>query len=161
MQPEDETVTVTAEQEAAPVDVAALSSGGEWLFIAFMGRIEYTGYVTKITKHGQPAYRIELPEKVWGGNPLAYVTHSASGWFSDHPVTEESVRKAWESRVRAAAQRAADEAEWRRAQEQRALTAGQVRDDEDQAGDDADADPDYDWAERPGNYSVSSPADPF
>jgi hypothetical protein len=154
MQPEDE--TVTAEQEAAPAEIAALPGGGEWLFIAFMGRIEYTGYVTEITRHGQPAYRIELPEKVWGGNPLAYVTHSASAWFSDHPVTEESVRKAWESRARAAARAAAEETEWRRA-----LTAGQVRDDEDQAGDDAGAGPDYDWAERTGNYPVSSPADPF
>jgi transcriptional regulator with XRE-family HTH domain len=103
---------------------AADSGGGQWMFIAFMGRIEYTGYVTEITKHGQPAYRIEKPEKIWGGNPLAYVEHAASAWFSDHPVTEESVRKAWEAGIRAAEKRRQQEAEWRRADEQHALTAG-------------------------------------
>jgi hypothetical protein len=119
MQPEDETGTA--------VEVTADSlpeGGGQWLFIAFMGRIEYYGYVTEITRHGQPAYRIELPEKIWGGNPLAYVTHSASAWFSDRPVTEESVRKAWESKLKAAEERAKREAQWRLEDEQRALTAG-------------------------------------
>jgi hypothetical protein len=119
MQPETETPAAEVVTADSPSE-----GDGEWLFIAFMGRIEYYGYVTEITRHGQPAYRIELPEKIWGGNPLAYVTHSASAWFSDRPVTEESVRKAWESKVRAAGERALREAEWRRMDEQRALTAG-------------------------------------
>jgi hypothetical protein len=55
------------------------------------------------------------------GNPLAWVEHAASAWFSDRPVTEESVRKAWEAQLRRAAERARQEAEWRRAQEQRAI----------------------------------------
>lgn len=154
MQPETETPAAEVVTADSPSE-----GDGEWKFIAFMGRIEYTGYVTEITRHGQPAYRIDLPEKIWGGNPLAYVTHAASAWFSDHPVTEESVRKAWESKLRAAGERAKREAEWRRMQEQRALTsAAEIRDAE---GLDDDSDPDYDWAERPGNFPVSSPADPF
>jgi hypothetical protein len=95
-----------------------------------MGHIEYTGYVTEITKNGQPAYRVDLPEKIWGGNPLAYVEHAASAWFSDRPVTEESVRRAWEAQLRRAAERARQEAEWARMQEQRAITSGGEDDDD-------------------------------
>ena len=91
-----------------------------------MGRIEYTGYVTEVTKNGQPAYRIDLPEKVWGGNPLAYVTHAASSWFSDHPVTEESVRAAWEAQQERARERARMEAEWASQPGQRALDAART-----------------------------------
>lgn len=106
-------------QEAGPDD-----GEGRWLRIAFMGHLEYTGYVTEITKHGQAAYRIDLPEKVWGGNPLAYVTHAATSWFSDRPVTEESVRSAWEAQQERARRRAEQEAGWTRQQETRALEAG-------------------------------------
>ena len=98
---------------------------GRWLRIAFMDHLEYAGYVTEVTKNGQPAYRIDLPEKVWGGNPLAYVTLAASAWFSDRPVTEESVRAAWEAQQDRARARAAHEAEWARQQETRALEAGE------------------------------------
>jgi hypothetical protein len=108
--------------------------GGQWQCIAFMGHLEYTGYVTEITKNGQPAYRIDLPEKVWGGNPLACITHSASSWFSDHPVTEESVRAAWVAQQERARQRARDEAEWARQQDRYAL--GAADDDTDEEGDD-------------------------
>lgn len=97
---------------------------GGWLRIAFMGHIEYTGYVTEVTKNGQPAYRIDLPEKVWGGNPLAFVTHAASSWFSDHPVTEESVLQAWQAQQERARERARMDAEWSRRQQQNALEAG-------------------------------------
>ena len=118
------TTETTAENEpAGPVM-------GAWLCIAFMGHNEYTGYVTEIVKNGQPAYRVDLPEKLWGGNPLSYVEYAATAWFSDHPVTEESVRRQWEARVRAAAERARQEAEWARMAQQRALTAGDDDDDE-------------------------------
>jgi len=114
---------------------------GYFAEIAFMGRIEYTGYVTQVTKHGQAAYHIDLPEKLWGGNPLAWVEHAASAWFSERPMTEASVRRQWESAVRAAAERARREAEWARMQEQRALTDGS---DEGGASVWADHDPDED-----------------
>ena len=104
--------------------------GGEWLCIAFMGHNEYTGYVTEIVKNGQPAYHVDLPEKLFGGNPLEYVEYAATAWFSDRPVTEEFVRKAWERHVREVAERKRREAEWARMAEQRALTAGG----EDEAG---------------------------
>ena len=113
-----------AETPKAITEGEALTGhGGYFAEIAFMGRIEYTGYVTQITKHGQPAYHIDLPGKLWGGNPLAWVEHSASAWFSERPVTEASVRRQWEAKVRAAAERARQEAEWARMAEQRALTA--------------------------------------
>jgi len=117
---------------------AAEDSGGQWLCIAFMGHNEYTGYVTEIVKNGQPAYHVDLPEKMWGGNPLNYVEYAATAWFSDRPVTEAYVRRQWESRVRAAAERARQEAEWRRAQEQRALTTGEFRASEGIGDDDDD-----------------------
>lgn len=104
---------------------------GYFATIGFMGRLEYTGFVTQFTKHGQAAYHIDLPEKLWGGNPLAWVEHAASAWFSERPVTEESVRRQWEARVRAAAERARREAEWQRMQEQRALEAGSGEDEND------------------------------
>lgn len=97
---------------------------GEWLCIAFMGHNEYTGYVTEIVRNGQPAYRIDLPEKIWGGNPLEFVEYAASTWFSDRPVKEEFVHKAWEAQRRRTEERRRQEAEWARMQEQRAITGG-------------------------------------
>ena len=97
---------------------------GRWACIAFMGRNEYTGYVRDITRGGQPAYRVDLPGLVYGGNPLDYVEYAASAWFSEWPVTEESIRAAWESKLRAAERRRQQEAEWDRAQRQRAIAAG-------------------------------------
>lgn len=108
-------------------------AGGRWACIAFMCRNEYTGYVRDITKGGQAAYRVDLPGLVYGGNPLDYVEYAATAWFSEWPVTEASVRAAWEAKLRAAGKRRRQEAEWARMQEQRALTAG-----------DDDLDDDYD-----------------
>jgi transcriptional regulator with XRE-family HTH domain len=105
-------------------------TGGYFAEIAFMGHNEHTGYVTETVKNGQPAYRVDLPEKLWGGNPLAYVEYSASAWFSERPMTGASIRSQWEAGVRAAAERARREAEWRRVDEQRALTAGREDDGE-------------------------------
>lgn len=124
-----------------PGPASAAPGDGQFMHITFMGRIEYTGYVTQITKNGQPAYHIDLPEKIWGGNPLAWVEHAASAWFSDRPVTEESARKAWEAQVRRAEERVRQEAEWRRAQEQRVITSG--------SADDDDADSDDGFGEAP------------
>src|SRR5205814_1591759 len=98
----------------------------------------YTGYVTQVTKHGQAAYHIDLPEKLWGGNPLAWVEHAAAAWFSERPVTEATVRRQWEAAVRAAAERARREAEWRDMQMRQAITAGADDDDLDDPDDDDD-----------------------
>ena len=115
--------------------------GGRWACIAFMGRNEYTGYVRDITKNGQPAYRVDLPGLVYGGNPLEYVEYAASAWFSEWPVTEASVRAAWEAKQRAAERRRQQEAEWARMQDQRALTDGSaaVGDEDDYGNGDREA----------------------
>lgn len=105
---------------------------GEWRSIAFMGHIEYDGFVREVTRNGQPAYRVELPDYVWGGDPSAVRHHAASAWFGDQPVSEESVRKAWEARRELAEQRRLREEEWQRQQERRALEpAGTSSDDGD------------------------------
>ena len=113
-----------------------VDTGGRWACIAFMGRNEYTGYVRDITKNGQPAYRVDLPALVYGGNPLEYVEYAASAWFSEWPVTEASIRAAWEAKQRAAERRRQQEAEWARMQDQRALTDGSEaeRDEDDDDG---------------------------
>ena len=115
-------------------------AAGRWACIAFMGRNEYIGYVRDITRGGQPAYRVDLPGLVYGGNPLDYVEYAASAWFSEWPVTEASVRAAWEAKLRAAERRRQQEAEWARMQEQRALTdgSGERDPDEDDAWSDDD-----------------------
>ena len=115
--------TAETTQEAPPPDDAD-EPGGYWACIAFMGHNEYTGYVTEIVKNGQPAYRVDLPEKLWGGNPLSYVEYAATAWFSDRPVTEESVRRQWEARVRAAAERARLDAEWQQREQRLELASG-------------------------------------
>lgn len=81
-----------------PIELAQPQEPGQWERIAFMGHIEYTGRVTRFDRYGEPAYRIELPDLVFGGNPLAYREHRASMWFSSEPVSEESARAAWEAR---------------------------------------------------------------
>lgn len=102
-----------------------VTGDGYFAVIAFMGHNEYTGYVTQVTKHGQPAYHIDLPEKLWGGNPLAWVEYAATAWFSERPVSEDSVRAAWEAQLqRAAAERARAETGWQRREDLRALEAG-------------------------------------
>jgi transcriptional regulator with XRE-family HTH domain len=104
--------------------VTLLPEGGQWMEMSFLGHDDVTGYVTDITLGGEPAFHIDLPDKVWGGNPLSWEEWSVRALRRRGPVDGESVRRAWEARRRAAALRAADEAEWRRMQEQRALTAG-------------------------------------
>jgi hypothetical protein len=110
---------------------------GHFAIIAFMGHNEYTGYVTEIVKNGQPAYHVDLSEKLWGGNPLAYVEYAATAWFSERPVTEVFVRRQWEALLRAAEERKRREDEWRRAAEQPVPLAaipqrfGDLLDDED------------------------------
>jgi hypothetical protein len=83
---------------AAPNGRSPAPEPGRWERIAFMGHIEHTGRVTRFDRFGEAAYRIELPDLVFGGNPLAYREHRASMWFSSEPVSEESVRAAWEAR---------------------------------------------------------------
>lgn len=117
--------------EAAPESPDA--GDGRWAIIAFVGHNEYEGYVTEVVKHGQPAYHVDLPERLWGGDPDAWVEYAASAWFSERPVAEVSLRRKWEADRERAARRAAQEAEWRRQREQRALEAGE--DDEGDAWD--------------------------
>jgi transcriptional regulator with XRE-family HTH domain len=105
-------------------DPIVAAPDGYFAEIAFMGHIEHIGYVTQTIKHGQPAYHIDLPDKVFGGDPLAWVEHAASAWFSERPLTEASVRSAWEAERRRIAERDRQQAEWRRRQERQAITAG-------------------------------------
>lgn len=101
---------------------------GGWFVIAFMGHTELTGYVTEVTLHGGvAAYHVDLPGKLWGGNPLDWQEYPASVLFSKRPVTEESVRKAWEAERERAGRWKRQQEEWGRA-EPRALPAGDVRD---------------------------------
>ena len=102
---------------------------GRWLQISFMGHVELLGYVTEITLAGQPAFHVDLPEKLWGGNPMAWEEYAGSALYSRRPVAEESVRAAWEAQRERAARRAREEAAWD-AQQQRALEAGDADDDE-------------------------------
>lgn len=103
---------------------------GQWLSIAFMGHVELTGYVTEITLGGQPAFHVDLPEKLWGGNPMAWEEYAGSALYSRRPVSEESVRKAWEAQLERARRRAEQEAAWRAQDQVRALEAG----DDDESG---------------------------
>jgi hypothetical protein len=91
-------------EETAP----QAGDGGQWLRIAFMGHVEYAGYVTEVTRNGQPAYRIELPDYLWGEDPSAWVEHSASSWYSSNPVNDRALRRGWET----ARRRKAEIAQW-------------------------------------------------
>jgi len=96
---------------------------GQFMIIAFMGHTELTGYVTDITIGGEPGFRIDLPEKLWGGNELAWEEYSAKVLFSRRPVTQESVRAAWDETLRRAEERRAwqeEAAQYRQA----AITSG-------------------------------------
>jgi hypothetical protein len=102
----------------------ATDGDGQWLHIAFMGHVELTGLVTEITLGGQPAFHIDLPGKLWGGNPMAWEEYAGSALYSRRPVTEESIRKAWEAQR----ERVRYRAEWARTQEQRALESADGND---------------------------------
>lgn len=102
-----------------------LPPGGRWLEIAFFGHRSYEGYVTEVTLHGdQAAYHIDLPERIWGGNPDAWVEHAANSLFDQRPVSAGSLHEAWKAQVERAEKMRAQREEWARAQEQRALEAG-------------------------------------
>ena len=123
-------MTTDATTEQVTTETEAIPPAGRWLTIQFFGHIEHTGYVTEIITHGGiPAYQVDLPEKVWGGNPMAEARYAASSWFGEQPVTEDSVRAAWEARLRAAEERARRQAEWERQQAAYALEAGSDDDD--------------------------------
>lgn len=74
--------------------------GGQWMRIAFMGHVTLTGYVTVSEVGGHAVYHVDLPEKLWDGNPLAWREYAASALYSREPVTEQAVRLAWEARER-------------------------------------------------------------
>jgi hypothetical protein len=96
-------VNTYAEAKESSEEWPVLVSGpGEWLEISFYGHTTLTGYVTEITLHGgAPGYRVELPDKVWGGNENAYEDWAATALFSKRPLDAGSVRRAWEARQRA------------------------------------------------------------
>jgi hypothetical protein len=131
--------------EPAAAESPGPPSGGQFMFIAFAGHTELTGYVTEVTIGGKPAFHIDLPEKLWGGNPLAWEEYSADFLFSRHPVTQESVRAAWDAQLRRAAERARWQEDWQ--QERAALPAGARAADpacicgSDSTGEDIDANP--------------------
>lgn len=98
-----------------PGGIPAVPGGpaGQFMTIAFFGHIEHTGYVTEITFHGgEPGYRIDLPEKLWAGNPMAYREYAASAMFSRWPVDEASVRIAWKAEQERARKWREREAAW-------------------------------------------------
>ena len=124
---EDEPPQTLAEASEAmlPPPSALLAPGGRFEDISFFGHLDHTGYVTEAIDHGGNAvYRIDLPEKIWGGNPLAEIEYAASAKFSRKPVTEESVRAQWEAERARAERWRQQQAEWERAGSQRALPAG-------------------------------------
>ena len=123
---EDEPPQTLAEASEAmlPPPSALLAPGGRFEDIAFFGHLDHTGYVTEAIDHGGNAvYRIDLPEKIWGGNPLAEIEYAASAKFSRKPVTEESVRAQWEAERARAERWRQQQAEWDQAGSQRALPA--------------------------------------
>jgi len=126
------------ERHAAAGDEPGI--GGYFAEIAFFGRIEHTGYVTEVVLHGgQAAYHIDLPEKLWGGNPLAWREYAASAFFEKNPVTEESVRAAWVAGRERAERLKRQQEDWERQRSQPALPAG----DDDLAVEGDDLEPDY------------------
>jgi hypothetical protein len=122
---EDHTVTGTdvPQPEHAPLtfERVALAEpvSGQWMEISFMGYAELTGLVTDVTIGGEPGYHIDLPDKVWGGNPLAWEEWSGKAFRSRRPVSTESVRKAWEAHKARAEEQRRQREEWE--QERRAL----------------------------------------
>lgn len=118
---------------------AAVTADGQWLRIAFMGHVELTGYVTEVTIAGQPAFHVDLPARLWGGNPDGWEEYSGTALYSRMPVSEESVRSAWEAQQARLRRIAEQEAEWERQQRQYALEAGSGGQD-DEFDDDQDDD---------------------
>jgi hypothetical protein len=107
------------------LDTEPADGNGGWFVIAFMGHTELTGYVTEVTLHGGvAAYHVDLPGKLWGGNALDWQEYPASVLFSRRPVTEESVRKAWEAERERVRRWEQQQAEWDRQRSQPALEAG-------------------------------------
>jgi hypothetical protein len=115
-------------REQAPAD------GGQWLRISFLGHVELTGYVTEVTLGGQAAFHVDPPEKLWGGNPMAWREYAATALYSREPIDGESVRKDWEARQ-------ARQARLRAYEQQRALEAAA----QDSVGDEDD------WADGEGS----------
>jgi hypothetical protein len=111
-------------QPAEAEPAADVPEGGRWLELELMGHRVRTGYVTEVTVAGAAMLHVDLPAKIFGGEPDAWEEYAPSSLYGLSPVRPESVRSAWESKVKAAEERARREAEWRRMQEQRALTAG-------------------------------------
>lgn len=107
--------SVAAEETATPE--------GQWMRIGFFGHIKLTGYVTEVTVGGQPVFHIDLPGKIWGGNPLEWEEYAASALHNRRPLTEETVRREWEAGIELARRRAAQQAEWARQQQAFALEA--------------------------------------
>jgi transcriptional regulator with XRE-family HTH domain len=115
----------TAPKAAPGAAEGCVAAGGYFAEISFFGRIEHTGYVTEVVLHGgHAAYHIDLPEKLWGGNPLAWREYAASAFFEKNPLSEESVRKAWEAERERAQRWKRQREEWERQRSQPALEAG-------------------------------------
>ncbi|HLK77200.1 MAG TPA: helix-turn-helix transcriptional regulator [Streptosporangiaceae bacterium] len=127
---EDQTMAPQGE----PVTAAGSPpEGGRWLELELLGHRQRTGYVTEVTVCGAAMLHIDLPAKLFGGEPDAWEEYAPSALYGLSPVREESVRRAWDGQQRAAEERARRDAEWQQRQDQRALTGGPAPDGDDGA----------------------------
>lgn len=101
---------------------------GQWMEMTFFGYADATGYVTEITVGGEACFHIDLPGKLFGGDPRAWVEYSARAMRSRRPADAESERAEWEEDVRLAAEERQRREAWERQQQTRALTAGAADD---------------------------------
>lgn len=114
-----------------PPVAEGIPPGGRWLDIAFAGHNQHCGYVTEIEINGRTVFRIDLPDRLWGGDDSAWVEYGADFLFSRAPVTAGEVYVSW------AAERARRE-RWRQQEAERecrltamAITAGDPGDEDD------------------------------
>jgi len=96
-------------------------AGGEWATVELLGHRQRAGYVTEVTRFGAAMLHIDLPAKLWGGDPDAWEEYAPAALYGLHPVNGEAVRLRWEQDRR-----------WRQERLARVLTAG---DDDDPDGD--------------------------
>jgi hypothetical protein len=129
-QDRERVVTETTTTEAEAPEAPQLPEGGRWLELELLGHRVRAGYVTEVTVAGAALLHIDLPAKLFGGDPDAWEEYAPSALYCLSPESEESVRKAWETKRREAEERERQRAYWQK-QEQRALTAGDIRDSED------------------------------
>jgi hypothetical protein len=123
--------TTVSDETTEEVAGAPLPEDGEWAVVELLGHRQRAGYVTEVTRFGAALLHIDLPAKLWHGDPLAWEEYAPSALYGLHPTTEAAVRAAWD-RER---DRHREEAAWR----VRELEAGDG--DPDLYGDEPDLEP--------------------